>query len=440
MGNRWQSILDLGWLCMVLPWALLASAVVVVAWALFRSRPGLWGVPRLRCPKCWYDMAGAVGDEDNGGVFACPECGKRITNEHNLRKTRRRWGVALLVVPLLVGWHLVDLRNHIHRQGWIAAVPTVALMAVVDPQDWLDAGTDRQGRYPWKSTRPSVPAPTLAEHLHYRLLSNEWLMSLWLWRAGAFLDREGYTVIDVRSLAPIERVTADNVWAYRNGPNWWSPGDLYFGDAEKLRDSLTWLIDESAWRSNGGEFNIAAHAGNRLLIKAPPNTIHAAKRLIRLIEDTASDPDVVREERIHGHNFVAFSIHLFADTDWYAKERARWDEIGSTHTWVFIGGGMITRLDDETPSVGVPVVVQAYADSRFEWETSDSILEALRLECMPERWVAYGGEAFSYMWINGVIVVRCEEGWGKALFQPAFDRIHELGPDAIIAGYESPLD
>jgi hypothetical protein len=57
---------------------------------------------------------------------------------------------------------------------------------------------------------------------------------------------------------------------------------------------------------------------------------------------------------------------------------------------------------------------------------------------MPERWVAYGGETFSYMWIHGVIVIRCEEGWGsEAFFRPAFDRIRELGPEAIIAEYES---
>ena len=43
----------------------------LAAWALLiRGQPK----GRLRCPGCWYDMAGAV--PDHAGTHTCPECGE----------------------------------------------------------------------------------------------------------------------------------------------------------------------------------------------------------------------------------------------------------------------------------------------------------------------------------------------------------------------------
>jgi hypothetical protein len=49
---------------------------------------------RVRCPRCWYDMAGTAG-------LVCPECGKRAGSPRALRRTHRRWrmaGAGLLVM------------------------------------------------------------------------------------------------------------------------------------------------------------------------------------------------------------------------------------------------------------------------------------------------------------------------------------------------------
>ena len=138
MGT-WQIILNTQWLWTTLAWVLPFLAAVVLLWALFRDRPGLWGVPRERCPKCRYDMVGRGNAET---PIVCPECGKAIRDGGSLRKTRRRWGMALLAVPLLVGWHLSERNDEIRTMGWVSAVPTPVLMAIVAPDDG--------GKLPWR--------------------------------------------------------------------------------------------------------------------------------------------------------------------------------------------------------------------------------------------------------------------------------------------------
>src|SRR5262245_63945885 len=56
-----------------------AIALAVIALALFRDRSR----GRRRCPKCWYDMAGASG-------VTCPEGGETQKKERRVFRTRRR--------------------------------------------------------------------------------------------------------------------------------------------------------------------------------------------------------------------------------------------------------------------------------------------------------------------------------------------------------------
>ncbi len=103
MGTTW-SLLLVGF------GALLALAGAVVAWrALFADRSR----GRLRCPKCWYDMAGLVGEPARLPA-TCPECGRVCASAQELFRTRRHWQRAAcssLAALLIVGG------------GWAALVP-----------------------------------------------------------------------------------------------------------------------------------------------------------------------------------------------------------------------------------------------------------------------------------------------------------------------------
>lgn len=113
--------------------------LIIVALALFGGRAR----GRRRCPKCWYDMSGA------GAAFplTCPECGRRITAERDLARTRRRRGRALvgvlLFAPLLaqVGYfHGLDIYYALmprwKRVETLAIGPTRAVRwAVRDPRE-----------------------------------------------------------------------------------------------------------------------------------------------------------------------------------------------------------------------------------------------------------------------------------------------------------------
>jgi len=66
------------------------AAVAGVGWALLSDRSR----GRRRCPKCFHSMDPAIG-------LVCPECGHDIKDERRLYKTRRRRGLALLLVVLL---------------------------------------------------------------------------------------------------------------------------------------------------------------------------------------------------------------------------------------------------------------------------------------------------------------------------------------------------
>jgi hypothetical protein len=69
--------------------ALAGAGVALRALFFDRSRG------RVRCPRCWYDMAGAPG-------LTCPECGGTARSERDLHRTRRRWGQTAAGIVLLL--------------------------------------------------------------------------------------------------------------------------------------------------------------------------------------------------------------------------------------------------------------------------------------------------------------------------------------------------
>lgn len=136
---------------------------------------------RLRCPSCWYDMQGVIGQptasvdrtgsagSDQGtedertprpeakqqssgealgssateAIAVCPECGRRITSQHELSRTRRRrWQIAVGVVLILLS-HAGYLGVEMARRGALAATPTWLLIIAAPhlPDHWFDDPT-----------------------------------------------------------------------------------------------------------------------------------------------------------------------------------------------------------------------------------------------------------------------------------------------------------
>lgn len=109
----WPIILAWG-----LPWALASLAAIWLLSALFRDR----SQGRLRCPRCWYDMAGAG--------LTCPECGKQARSERALRRTRRRKGQACAAFLLVLMAYPLHVTIRAQQIGWPKALPTWALLRI----------------------------------------------------------------------------------------------------------------------------------------------------------------------------------------------------------------------------------------------------------------------------------------------------------------------
>jgi hypothetical protein len=204
----------LDWLIQLGAGVMAVAGVVLAAWALFWDRPR----GRPRCPKCWYDMAGAIG-------FICPECGHDARRDRRLFKTRRRlaWAAAgLALLPAAAVLHatpkvqqraeLVTARTGIPptdwaalwgwRYGWLAGVPSSVLVAIApvreDAWTWREnmmtsgssiqwAGeqyNERRSDMSWLPRRPE-PRHALLKEAVRRLNAHE----LRAWQSQVFLDR-----------------------------------------------------------------------------------------------------------------------------------------------------------------------------------------------------------------------------------------------------------
>jgi len=132
------------WVFTASAWLLAALAAALVLWCLLWDRAR----GRRRCPKCWYDMSGSGERGDWCGELVCPECGKTIADERKLRKTRRRWRLALLSLPMLLSAHAVSKGPVVRERGWRAGLPTSALVLAA-PEDELSAWFNMTVARPW---------------------------------------------------------------------------------------------------------------------------------------------------------------------------------------------------------------------------------------------------------------------------------------------------
>lgn len=121
-------VLNYAWVFWLVGGVLGALGLVVLARAVWGDR----SKGRRRCPKCWYDMAGAPS-------LVCPECGKDAGDEKRLLRTRRRkrWmAVGVLVMMMGAG---AAVTPRVANRGTLGAVPTVVLAGVMVVYDTEDA-------------------------------------------------------------------------------------------------------------------------------------------------------------------------------------------------------------------------------------------------------------------------------------------------------------
>ena len=114
------------WLPTVSGWTLGILGGTLLAWALFGDgiRQRFKQGRRRRCPRCWYDMSHTPG-------LRCSECGHEVKRERSLNRGRRRWRLASVSIAVLLVANLANSAAAIHERGWVAAVPTTALILIV---------------------------------------------------------------------------------------------------------------------------------------------------------------------------------------------------------------------------------------------------------------------------------------------------------------------
>lgn len=114
--------------------ALVCIALLCAALVGDRSRG------RRRCPRCWYAMEQAAANVGES-TRPCPECGRIIRAEQELLRTRRRWKLAIVALPLLAAAWVTYRAPVIQKEGWISQVPTWVLLEALPiggRQDWAE--------------------------------------------------------------------------------------------------------------------------------------------------------------------------------------------------------------------------------------------------------------------------------------------------------------
>ncbi len=128
------------WAWWVAGWGLAGTAAAALLWALFADRAR----GRRRCPSCWYDLSG-VG-------LTCPECGSTARSERALRRTRRRWRIAVVMAVLVVVGTQVAGQAGRGKEKWTRFVPTSVLVWMASPVTPREQASFFSGNAGWRNT------------------------------------------------------------------------------------------------------------------------------------------------------------------------------------------------------------------------------------------------------------------------------------------------
>ena len=104
-------------------------SLMLIIWAAIGDRSR----GRLRCPCCWYDMEGIDTPQ-------CPECGRAIKSQRQLRRARRvRWPFVLAAIGLGLSIYGFANQNRVQDSDRLALVPTWFMMLAWEhlPEDWI---------------------------------------------------------------------------------------------------------------------------------------------------------------------------------------------------------------------------------------------------------------------------------------------------------------
>jgi HEAT repeat protein len=112
------------WIPLILGGLIVLAGAAVFAWSLFWDRAR----GRRRCPKCWYDMPGGIG--------TCPECGRTITHERQLRRTRRRWWWAAAGMIAITAGAAWPAATQVTRRDVYSVLPTRVLWHMLFSGTW----------------------------------------------------------------------------------------------------------------------------------------------------------------------------------------------------------------------------------------------------------------------------------------------------------------
>jgi len=315
VNQLWRTILDADPYWHIGAWALLVAGITLLLWALFRDKPGWFGVPRERCPRCRYDMAGTQGERG----FTCPECGRVSRTRRPFRKTRRRWGFAALALLMLLGRYVAVHKERVCVHGWHELIPTTVAVLWIDPERWF------KSEYGYA---PSISigdrwSDRVLERIRFRLvIGTGWQRDLWLRRLGPMFDTQGrYPASPVVPWA-VYRIGGRFEYEIIPVPSS-SPGSICFGSlvhgkmisyefqyaTAGLPQLIQELINIEDWVDYGGRSQWLFWLGDRLVVFAPQNTLDEIERLLDFLECPSRMPESKNEScRIDSKWVIRFPL------------------------------------------------------------------------------------------------------------------------------------
>jgi len=255
-------------------YALVAGGAALCAYGLIPRRS-----TRSTCPKCGYDLEAT--DVSRSAVPKCPECGTTAKGLGALYRLRIRRGTVLLgLLVALLSNGLFSLPR-IARSGWIGAVPTSALTALVP-----FTTVDHEPHLFFESRKPDVEL-RLRESEGELLAPHRWV---WMLRTGAAFWWDGGRWGMKLAENPATTATSNSPTRAnsRSVLSFYATGDI--SATEALEKAIQSHITPEDWFDNGGDAATIGAIGETLCIVAPPTTHARLGELLAAVRKPTPTP------------------------------------------------------------------------------------------------------------------------------------------------------